>query len=163
MKELLEQYASCNSWANERLLSVILTLNEAQQRQHVESSFPSLFSTALHMWDAESTWWQRIKLQEHIDIPSKRSDLSMQDVADGLMNQSRQWEEWVYKAPELLLQHVFAYYNSRKEYFKDPAWKTLLHLFNHGTYHRGQIVTILHHLQVQKIPATDFIAWVRRK
>ncbi|MGZ3851281.1 MAG: DinB family protein [Flavisolibacter sp.] len=39
----------------------------------------------------------------------------------------------------------------------------LLHAFNHGTYHRGQLVNMLRQLGVDKIPGTDFIAWSRRK
>jgi uncharacterized damage-inducible protein DinB len=39
----------------------------------------------------------------------------------------------------------------------------LLHLFNHGTYHRGQLVTMLRELGIEKIPPTDFIVWSRRK
>ena len=39
----------------------------------------------------------------------------------------------------------------------------ILHAINHNTYHRGQIVTMLRQLGVEKIPATDFIVWSRRK
>jgi uncharacterized damage-inducible protein DinB len=39
----------------------------------------------------------------------------------------------------------------------------LLHLFNHNTYHRGQLVTMLRQLGMDKIPATDFIVWSRKK
>jgi uncharacterized damage-inducible protein DinB len=39
----------------------------------------------------------------------------------------------------------------------------LLHVFNHGTYHRGQLVTMLRQLGIENIPATDFIVWSREK
>jgi uncharacterized damage-inducible protein DinB len=39
----------------------------------------------------------------------------------------------------------------------------LLHLFNHGTYHRGQLVNQLRQLGIAKIPPTDFIIWSRKK
>ena len=38
-----------------------------------------------------------------------------------------------------------------------------LHVFNHSTYHNGQIVTMLRQLKIEKIPATDFIAWTREE
>lgn len=163
MKEFLEQYASYNLWANERLLNAVLLLDLQQQTKNVASSFPSLYKTFLHIFYAENAWWQRVKLAEQVVAVNESLYPAMKDVAEGLTNQSKLWEDWVHKSTEAGLQHVFAYYSGKKEYFKNPVWKTLLHLFNHGTYHRGQIVTILHNLQVDKIPGTDFIVWSRRK
>ena len=163
MKELLEQYASYNLWANERLLNIAVMLEPALQQQNIASSFANLQATFQHIWDAESAWFQRVKLQEQIHVPSASVNSNMQEIADGLISQSKQWEELTQKSTEAALEHVFAYYNSKKEYCKNPVWKTLLHVFNHGTYHRGQVITILHQLNVEKIPNTDFIAWTRRK
>jgi len=42
-------------------------------------------------------------------------------------------------------------------------FQILLHIFNHGTYHRGQLVTILQQLNIQNIPQTDFIVWTRKE
>jgi uncharacterized damage-inducible protein DinB len=36
-------------------------------------------------------------------------------------------------------------------------------VFNHATYHRGQLVTMLRQIGAEKIPATDFAAFVRLK
>jgi len=163
MKEILQQYSSYNYWANERLLNLPLALDESLHKQIVPGSFPTLYATFLHIWDTESIWWQRIKLQERIIVPSESSNPDMKEVADGLLSQSKQWETWVHHTTEALLEHVVAYYNSKKEYFKNPVWKSLMHLFNHSTYHRGQVVTILHNLNIIKIPNTDFIAWSRKK
>jgi uncharacterized damage-inducible protein DinB len=33
----------------------------------------------------------------------------------------------------------------------------LLHAFNHGTYHRGQIITQAHSLGFANMPSTDFL------
>jgi uncharacterized damage-inducible protein DinB len=45
--------------------------------------------------------------------------------------------------------------------FYQPYDLLLLHIFNHNTYHNGQLVTMLRALGVDKIPSTDFIAWTR--
>ncbi len=115
------------------------------------------------MLDAESIWWQRMKLQEKIDRPSDTFTGNMQVLSQQLQQQNRSWQDWVAGANEHALQHEFIYYNSRKERFKQPVYQMLLHMFNHGTYHRGQLVTMLRELGVEKIPATDFIVWSRRK
>jgi len=163
MKELLKQYAAYNIWASQRILDVILGLAEEKQLAEVPSSFKSLYTTVLHMWDAESIWWQRMKMHERLMIPSENFKGSMQDVANGLMHQSKQWEEWVCNASDLSIEHVFQYQNTKRELFKMPVYQVLHHVFNHGTYHRGQLINMLHQLGVEKLPQTDFIVWCRKK
>lgn len=163
MKEHLEQYAAYNVWANQRICDVILALPEEKHQQEIVSSFNSLYATLLHMWDAESGWWQRVKMQERIVFPKEHFNGSMKELAAGLMQQSRRWEEWVKNASELSLRHVFHYQNSKRELFKESVSWVLLHVFNHSTYHRGQLVTMLRQLGQEKLPSTDFINWIRQK
>ena len=163
MKELLKQYAAYNIWASQRILEVILALSEEKQLAEIPSSFNSLRKTILHMWDAESIWWQRMKMHERIIVPSESFNGSIQDVTNGLMQQSKQWEEWVVNASDLSIEHVFQYYNNKKEHFKMPVYQMLHHVFNHSTYHRGQLVNMLRQVGVEKIPQTDFVVWSRNK
>lgn len=163
MKEILLQFAAYNTWANQKLLEIILALPEEKQKQEMPSSFKSLYATVLHMWDAESAWWQRMKLNERIIAPSENFNGTMKDVCNGLMQQNQQWHDWVKNSSDAMLDHVFQYYNSKKEHFKQPIFQMLLHVFNHGTYHRGQLVNMLRQLGIEKIPQTDFIVWSRRK
>jgi uncharacterized damage-inducible protein DinB len=163
MKELMVSYASYNYWANGELTKTIQALTPQQQQAEVKSSFTSLQKTIIHMWDAESIWWQRMKLQENIVIPSLTFHATMQEAVTGLMNQSKDWMNWVQQANELQLEHVFAYQNSKKEQFKQPMWQMLLHMFNHATFHRGQLVTILRQVGEEKIPPTDYIHYTRSR
>jgi uncharacterized damage-inducible protein DinB len=162
VKEILKQYASYNVWAHQQLINTITALPEELQLLQVASSFNGLKPTLQHMWNAEYIWYHRVKLAENIQSPAY-DEMDLAAVADGIIKQSRQWEEWVMNASENVIQHVFAYRNSKKEEFKQPVYQVLLHLFNHNTYHRGQLVTILHHSGIQAIPATDFIEFSRRK
>lgn len=161
MKELLMQMASYHIWSNQRIADLVLTLPEEKHLATVPSSFPSLHATMLHMWDAESIWWQRLRLHERFVRPSDHFKGSFRDVLNGLMSQSRLWETWISNASDRSLTHVFEYRNSKKELFKMHTWQLLLHIFNHGTYHRGQMVNMLHQLEVGNIPATDFVVWMR--
>jgi uncharacterized damage-inducible protein DinB len=163
MKELLQQYAAYNIWATHKITDIILSLPEEKQMAEVPSSFNSLYKTILHMWDAEGIWWQRMKLQERIMVPGENFKGAMQELVNELLQQSRLWSEWISNASELSIEHVFQYQNFAKEQFKQPIWQMLLHVFNHGTYHRGQLINMLRQLGVEKLPATDFIVWSRKK
>ena len=163
MKEILQQLAAYNIWANALLMEILKKLPRELHQKEIPSSFNSLEKTVLHMWNAESVWWQRMKLQERIIGPMENFNGKMEDAIEGLTLQNKQWNEWINKAQEHHLEHVFQYQNFKGEQFKQPIYQMLLHLFNHGTYHRGQIVNMLRQLGVEKIPQTDFIVWSRKK
>ena len=163
MKELLKQLASYNIWANQKIFETILALPAEKQTAEVHSSFKSLHLTILHMWDAESVWWQRMKLHERFVVPSENFNGTTEDVINGLMSQCRLWSGWVENASDHILDHVFQYKNNRKELVKMPLYQMLTHVFNHGTYHRGQLITMLRQLEVDKLPQTDFSLWVRNR
>jgi uncharacterized damage-inducible protein DinB len=159
MKELLKQLSAYNVWASQKIIDVILSLPEEKQLAEVPSSFISLHQTILHMWDAESIWWQRMKLHERFVRPSDNFKGTTRDAINGLTSQSKLWEGWVLGVSDQMLEHVFEYRNNKKELFKLPIYQMLTHVFNHGTYHRGQLVNMLRQLGIDKIPSTDFSSW----
>lgn len=163
MKEVLSQLSAYSVWANQLLMDAINQLPDEKQKQEVPSSFKSLYTTLLHMYDAESIWWQRMKLQERIVIPSENFAGDGKELGNSLLHQNRLWNEWIANANEHQIEHVFHYLNLKGEQFKQPIYQMLLHVFNHGTYHRGQLVNMLRQLGVEKIPGTDFIEWSRKK
>lgn len=162
MKELLQQFSEYHIWANNLLLQSILLLPQEKHIAEVQSSFSSLQKTIVHQWDAESIWWQRMKLEEQIVRPGDGFTGTLKEAAAALKKQSLQWNKWLQAAQEYQLQHEFIYRNTKREQFKQPVYQVLHHIFNHGTYHRGQLVTMLRQLGVDKIPPTDFILWSRK-
>lgn len=159
MKELLCQLAAYNHWANQKLLEVINSLPEEAVTKEIPSSFHNIRLTLLHMLDAESLWWQRMKLQETMVTPSSHFTGTTRELGNALLHQNKIWEAWILAATPTALEHVFLYHNSKKEHFKQPIYQMITHVFNHGTYHRGQLVNMLRQLGVTKIPQTDFGYW----
>lgn len=162
MKELLLSYAAFNAWANDQLLQTIAATTPAQQEQELVSSFPTIRRTVLHLLDSNSIWWQRIQLQEKIIRPSDAFEGDFAALAKALRAVDNQWLEYVQRAQEHLFTHEFLYYDLKRQPQKSQVAQVLLHLFNHGTYHRGQLVTMLRQVGVEKIPGTDFILWSRK-
>jgi uncharacterized damage-inducible protein DinB len=78
-----------------------------------------------------------------------------------LLQQSNWWIEWADRQTEDDLHRKIAYSNRKGDKFEQPAFDILLHLLNHSSYHRGQLVTIMRALDVTQIPQTDFIVYKR--
>jgi uncharacterized damage-inducible protein DinB len=163
MKEILDQYTAYNFWANKTITDLILTLDAAKHQHPLESSFPTLHATVLHMWVAETAWLQRIKRQEKIMIPTNLDNPTMQDVVNGLIRQSVHWEEWVNSNSEMMLKQEYVFQNSKNELFKQAIYETVMHVMNHSTYHRGQLVTMMRTLGIKTIPQTDFMVFIQKK
>ena len=162
MKELLQQYAAYNIWATKQLVDRINKLSEEEISREIVSSFPSIYKTVQHMWLAEEVWWKRLKLTENIVLESTQFTGPFTELANALAKQSQQLKEWIDAASEPQLIHVFAFMRN-KEQLKMPVYQMLHHVFNHATYHRGQLVTMLNQLGADKIPGTDFSTFCRGK
>jgi uncharacterized damage-inducible protein DinB len=163
MKSIIRQLAGYNVWANDMILKTIVPLPAEMHLQKMESSYGSLLDTVMHLADAGSIWWQRLKLSEKLIIPGKDFSGGMNEAAVLLMQQDKQWLDWMTETNERMMEHEFIYLNSKKEQVKQPVYQVLLHVFNHATYHRGQLVNMLRQLGIQKIPATDFTVFTRKK
>jgi uncharacterized damage-inducible protein DinB len=160
VKELLLRYARYNQWAHKRLLDLINSLTEDQQHATIPSSFDSLYKTVFHIWGAESLWLGRLN-REPIKISGDPFNKSMEKLSKALETVDQQWSDWFTTKDDIQLTEKIHYTNMAGQAFCQPYDLLLLHIFNHNTYHNGQLVTMLRTLIVEKIPSTDFITWAR--
>jgi len=58
MKAIYTDITQYNTWANHRLAKIIKTFSKEEFEQKIDSSFPSVRATMLHIWDAEVIWHQ---------------------------------------------------------------------------------------------------------
>ncbi|HRO43177.1 MAG TPA: DinB family protein [Flavipsychrobacter sp.] len=162
MKETLLQYAGYNVWANKRIIEVMMKLDAAQLNKEIVSSFPSLQKTVSHIWSAEFTWLQRLQLAEQ---PIWAEDGFQGDFKEACVR----WQEVSFQLQEFVTRqfndaafdHVLQYYTRKSQPYKNKVGDVLLHVFNHSTFHRGQLITMLRQAGVTNIPPTDFIAYLR--
>ena len=157
---LLLQYARYSHWAHKKLFDLINTLSPDQHHTHIPSSFTSLYKTALHIWGAETLWLSRLK-QEIIKIPGDPFEGSMEKLSKALDEADRLWIDWFSNKDDVQLTEKLQYTNVAGQTFTQPYDLLLTHIFNHNTYHNGQLVTMLRALGVDKIPSTDFVTWTR--
>ena len=162
MKQLLQQYAAYNIWANKKIIETANLLSEEQINKEIVGSFPSVYQTMLHLMEVENAWWERLKLVEHPALSGWFTG-NFDELSKKLLELSKQWYNWIEQTNDANINHVFAYQNSKMEHFKQPVYEMLLHLFNHQTFHRGQLVTMFRQLGLDKIPPTDFIVFARKK
>jgi uncharacterized damage-inducible protein DinB len=60
------------------------------------------------------------------------------------------------------LDRMMEYKTLKFGVYRNPLWQSMQHLVNHGTYHRGQVTTLLRQLGAQPI-LTDLMHFYRER
>lgn len=162
MKQMLVEYARYNLWANENLITLFQTVDDALISQHVESSFPSIRNTLLHIWDAEFLWLERLNGHSPSDFPSKSFEGTNEAVFEGLLKTSAALVQFVEEkpAPFFTDKCTFLLISLQTE-ITEVVREMILHTINHSTFHRGQLITMCRQLHITPIPRTDYIIYSR--
>ena len=158
MKELLIQQALYNQWANSSLF--VLAEKEAKDclDTAIHSSFKSLRQTFMHLADAEYIWLCRLNDLPLDQIPGK-SGKSM----EVLPVMDKRLLDFIESKEASYFSASTSYKNLKGESFTTENGVILAHVFNHSTFHRGQIVSMLRVLGFSgNIPSTDLITFKRQ-
>jgi uncharacterized damage-inducible protein DinB len=161
MNYSLEQHLSYSVWANETLGAKLKTLDESIIHREVKSSFPSIHKTIMHIWDAQIVWLKRFQGTSLSDWPSKEFKGTTSDLLNGLVQSSRDIQQFIAGKGETFVNSKLKYKNLKGDSFEDPIDYLLHHIVNHGTYHHGQITTMLRELGITDPPGTDIIVYWR--
>ncbi|MGA7162151.1 MAG: DinB family protein [Bacteroidota bacterium] len=156
---LLYEY---NYWSKGRMLGAVDSLSEALLYNDLKTSFGTLHGTLVHICAAEDIWLQRLtgtanpKFLKVADLPDYSAiKAKWQEVENRMLS-------YVHSLTEEQLQQTSTFLNIKGEPVANVLWHTLQHLVNHGTYHRGQIASMIR--QLGGTPAnTDLIGFYRQK
>jgi uncharacterized damage-inducible protein DinB len=150
-----------NSWANRRVLDACAPLPPAEFTRNLGSSYPTVRDTLTHIMWAEWLWLERWN--------GRSPSASLLGELSGFASVRARWQEietdllkFVRALSPADLERVVEYKNTKGHAFSNPMWQMLQHLVNHGTYHRGQITTMLRQLGATPL-ATDMIAFYREQ
>lgn len=159
MKQRYSDYALYNIWANNRLINNLREHNDQLLTKELVGSFPTIRATILHIWFAETGWLSR--LNENGWDAKKVTQFvgANQQLFEEWKNTSEEFSNFISKADlEKAIQ-----FEHKGAHFSIPTREIIQTVFNHGSYHRGQIVTMMRQLGFNKIAQTDYIEWVREK
>jgi uncharacterized damage-inducible protein DinB len=135
-----------NRWANGRTLEAAENLGATALMKNLGNSFPSVRDTLAHILGAEWIWLRRWKgespaklllVSEFPTVASLQERFGAVDVERGAFLTSLTEER---------LQQPFDYKDLAGNAYRLPVIQTMQHVVNHGTYHRGQVTTMLRQL-----------------
>lgn len=137
-------------------------LDEEELRRDLHTSYPSIWATLVHLYQADSTWFARLHGQ-------RVASLSMFEPGSDLATLSLRWRQtldslvaFTSSRTEEQWEETMNYVTTRGDAFSQPLWQVLMHTVNHGTLHRGQILVMFR--QIDRVPiSVDLLNYYRSK
>lgn len=159
--EMLTLY-EYNAWADRRALQAASALSKEQFVKPLGSSFSSVKDTLAHIYGAEWIWLERFQGRS----PSSFPDVTEFDDIEKLKSRWLEFEPGLLNFARGLTQdaldRVMEYKTMKFGVYRNPLWQSMQHVVNHGTYHRGQVTTMLRQLGAQPI-LTDLMHYYRER
>jgi uncharacterized damage-inducible protein DinB len=151
-----------NDWANRRSLSAAEKLSGEQFLKPLGNSFSSVRDTLAHIYGAEVVWLERFHGRSPSSLPSVADFADFATLHDQWTNHAQHLIAFVRGLTQSDLDREMEYKTLKFGIYRNPLWQSMQHLVNHGTYHRGQVTTLLRQLGAQPI-LTDLMHFYRER
>ena len=135
-----------NTWANTRTLDAVEALSAGDFVRDLKSSFPSVRDTLMHIVSAEWAWLRRWQGESPSKLLSATDFPTLASVKDRFAAVDRDRRVFLEGLAEDRLAQPFSYKDLAGNAYSLLLIQSLQHVVNHGTYHRGQITTMLRQL-----------------
>ena len=155
--------ADYNVWANDIVHSWFDAISVEQWTQNIVSSFPSLAETALHTAGAETVWLDRLCQTDEPRQLKAFVNGNKSEVQDLWRKSSLGLKSFVENFDERKLTEDLSFKRGDGKTYSLEYFQILSHVFNHSTYHRGQIVTMLRQVGYTNLKSLDLSTYFSNK
>jgi uncharacterized damage-inducible protein DinB len=170
-----------NCWANQRMFSVLEKLGDQKLGAEVQSSFPSIRETVFHILFAEWLWlrrWQGASPRAagphpHVSsatwktltpgpTPAQRELNTIAELKSFGDSIEQERQEFLSTLSDSKLHAPHNFNDMAGNPYSEPLVQLLQHLVNHGTYHRGQVTTLLRQIGAETV-SLDMLFYFREQ
>lgn len=151
-----------NAWADRRVVEAAGALSPEQFTKPLASSFTSVRDTLAHIYSGEWVWLERFQGRSPSSFPEAKELETIEQLKSRWADLEPAMLNFVRGLTQEDLNRVMEYKTFKFGVYRNPLWQSMLHLVNHGTYHRGQVTTMLRQLGAQPI-LTDLMHFYRER
>jgi uncharacterized damage-inducible protein DinB len=142
--ELIRALYDYNEWANNRLLKTASELSADEFSRTQGASWGSIEANLAHVAGAQVVWLSRWHTGANRTPLADIHAITSIDNIRGLFDDSHSaLREFTASLSEQRLDSMLAYADSRGNQDERVLWQLMVHVANHGTYHRGEVAMAL--------------------
>lgn len=149
MKQYILKLYQYNAWANRRVIGCL-------ERQAVTDE--KILSIFAHCVAANFIWYNRFMGLPKSDYKLWGGNYSIAEMKQMVEEAARKWLEFIESNNSF--DRVLKYHNYVGDYYENNIQDIMIHLVNHGSYHRGQVAVLLRERGYEPIN-TDLITYDR--
>ena len=153
--KLATNYADYNFWAAQKFTKWLSMKPDDLLQKEIPSSYPSIIKTVNHILETEIYWYSIISEIPKTNDERKIEELSTEQILKGWLKSAKGITELIHSFSK---QDLMKLIKVESPWFQCelPKYEYLMQLINHGTYHRGQIVTIGRNIGITDAMNTDY-------
>jgi uncharacterized damage-inducible protein DinB len=145
-----------SGWASRKLMDAARALPADDLNRPLGVSHNSILQTLGHVYWADWIWCSRV-----VDPTLARpGEVTFEVLEKDWPVLQKKWEDWAERVDAEGLARKVAYKGMDGNPYENEACKLLMHVVNHATLHRGQVMAMLRQVGV-KPPATDLLYYYR--
>jgi len=146
-------------WANDKTLGAVAALSAEEYVRSVGGSFGSVQGTLAHLYGADWVWLERWHGRSPKSLPPAAEVPTLEVLKEKWPRVQAGHKDFVGGLTEGRLAEPITYVNFQGKTFTYSLSEALTHMVNHGTYHRGQVMTLLRQLGKPAV-STDFLRYI---
>jgi uncharacterized damage-inducible protein DinB len=159
----LQTLVDYHYWARDRILEAVEQLPPDQFTRPLGNSFTSLRDTVAHLYGADWIWMSRWDGESPRALPDTAAFPDVASIREAWRVEERRIRALLERLGDAGVQQPMIYRRGDEPPQSQPFWQMLQHLVNHGTYHRGQVTTLLRQLGAAPPKSTDLITFFRER
>lgn len=148
-----------SKWATQLLLDACGELPTESLERDLKVSHRGVLDTLRHIFYADRIWLARLEGQSR-PFQDEGENPSLAELAKAWPSLLDRFKDTVAALGDDGVADSFTFRDLAGKEWTMPRWQTLLHVVNHGTLHRGQVMAMLRQLG-HKAPQTDLIRYYR--
>ena len=157
----LRDHLQYSAWASLRLVHAASELSEAELLRDFQTSDQSILGTLVHTFAGDRVWLARLQGSPRATFSSE-ADHALSVLANDWPAVHRDWDGLAASWNDDAVAKDLTYRDLRGNTWTHPIWQLAMHVVNHATHHRGQVVGFLRSMG-RVPPALDLIAYYRLK
>lgn len=156
----LFRYVNYNVWANKGIADFLADKDSNLLDKEIISAFSSIRKTIFHIADGQQVWYSRLKGMSPTDWPSR--NMKPEEAIPALVNSSTAYALHCEGKDDAFWNEMITFKAMDGTEYKETVANITMHLMNHGSFHRGQLLTMFRQVGFEgKMPRTDLIAYLR--